>query len=44
MASAEVGEGVREPKKVHNLVLPRRAEMDLHMLTHVRLVEHASML
>ena len=32
---AEVDEETREPKKVHNPVLPSRAEMEQHMLTHV---------
>ena len=32
---AEVNEETREPKRVHDPVLPSRAEMDLHMLTHV---------
>lgn len=32
---AEIGEGIREPKRVRNPLLPNSAEMELHMLTHV---------
>jgi hypothetical protein len=32
---AELSEEAREPKKVHNPALPSRAEMELHMLTHL---------
>jgi hypothetical protein len=32
---AEVNEEVRVPKKVHNLALPSRAEVEMHMLAHL---------
>jgi hypothetical protein len=32
---AELNEEVREPRKVHNPALPSRAEIELHMLTHL---------